>query len=242
MAKRLINIGDKFGSWTVIGLEENDKKYNYNYICKCDCGNLTMIRKDKLVDSSFPACKKCPSNFTINKKWDLIQKQWDTLTNGKLVLSELDTNKFYFWKCEHGHRYKAVIGSISEKCPICIATKVEREIISTKIRNFTNVVSYFEKVCEELGLKTTLTVDPEILTVHAVVNDFIIYMSPAVHTAFNIAVHETKSVYYEISSKIKSAKKEIIKDSREHIFISLDLVLKRDIDKIKNILAIVKDR
>ena len=104
MSKRSVDIGDKFGTWTVIGYEENDRRYNYRFMCQCECGNKRVIRKDKLLGYSFAKCDKCLSMGLINNKKDLIESRWDGIINGKMKsYTSLDTNKKYAWKCEKGH-------------------------------------------------------------------------------------------------------------------------------------------
>lgn len=70
MANATIKNGDTFGNWRVIGLEENAKQYNYNYVCECvSCGFRKVIRKDKLLGKQ-PRCKGClPSKPYKPRSW-----------------------------------------------------------------------------------------------------------------------------------------------------------------------------
>lgn len=42
----MVEIGNKYGRLTVIGIDKNRKKnrQGYYYICKCDCGNVVSVR------------------------------------------------------------------------------------------------------------------------------------------------------------------------------------------------------
>jgi hypothetical protein len=47
-------LGKRFGSWTVIAPREPGK-----YLCKCDCGNKSVIKGFRLVNGSATRCKRC---------------------------------------------------------------------------------------------------------------------------------------------------------------------------------------
>ena len=45
-----VNIGDKFGSWTVISeSDKTDSSHNKYYTCKCECGTIREIVRNKLT-------------------------------------------------------------------------------------------------------------------------------------------------------------------------------------------------
>lgn len=81
--KVTVEIGTTIGNWRVIGLEENDKKYNYNYVCECViCGFQRVIRKDKLLNSKQVKCEQCStSENKINNQ--LNEKILQMLLNGQ---------------------------------------------------------------------------------------------------------------------------------------------------------------
>lgn len=44
-----VNIGDKFGSWTVISeSDKTDSSHNKYYTCKCECGTIREIVRNKI--------------------------------------------------------------------------------------------------------------------------------------------------------------------------------------------------
>lgn len=60
-------IGQVFKGWKVVSKDtELDKKYNYNYICKCvECGDLRSYKKYDIIKEKIGYCKKC-SKKNIN--------------------------------------------------------------------------------------------------------------------------------------------------------------------------------
>ena len=242
MAKRLVTIGDRFGTWEIIGLEENDRKYNYNYMCKCDCGNVRMIRKDKLVNFTYPKCNKCLSNGTIDRKWDLIKSRWNFKLNGALVHSELELKKYYTWNCPKGHIYRDSIFMLEEDCPKCRELRLGKARIERSKARFDEVIDYLEHVCDAIWEDNfEIKIDETAMVIWLEVNGFIVVMTPTIHNCFNEVLHETKSNYYQLLANIKGYKQSAIEDAREHIFMDLTLS-KKDFEKIKLILGIVNSK
>lgn len=242
MVKRIVNIGDRFGTWVIIGLEENDKKYNYNYMCKCDCGNVRMIRKDKLVNFLYPKCDKCLSNGTIDRKWDLIKSRWNTTINGALVHSELELKKHYAWNCPEGHVYKDSIFMLGEICPKCMELEMSEKNKKANRAWFDGIIDYLESVCSRIWNDDfEIKIDEDAMVIWLEVNGFIVVMIPKVHKSYNEVLHGTKSDYYQLLANIKGYKQSAIDDSREHIFMDLNLSQK-DFEKIKLILGLVKSK
>lgn len=242
MVKRLVNIGDKFGTWEIIGLEENDKKYNYNYMCKCECGNVRMIRKDKLVSLTYPKCNKCLSNGTIDRKWDLIKSRWNPTINGVLVHSNLELKKHYAWNCPEGHLYMDSIFMLEEQCPKCRELRMGKMKMERNKSWFNETVDYLENVCTRVWQDDfEIKIDEDAMVIWLEVNGFIVVMTPKVHKSYNEVLHGTKSDYYQLLANIRGYKQSAIDDSREHIFIDLNLAQK-DLEKIKSILGIVNSK
>ena len=242
MAKRLVEIGDRFGTWVVIGLEENDKKYNYNYMCKCDCGNVQIIRKDKLVNFTYPKCNKCLSNGMIDRKWDLIKSRWNSKINGALVHSNLEIDAYYTWNCPEGHIYRESVFALDKECPKCKKLRTSKLRLEQSKDWYNRIVDYLVSVCEEVwGDNYSIKLDEDALVIWLEVNEFIVVMTPRMHSSFNEIIHETKSNYYQILANIKGYKQSAKEDVREHIFIDLTLG-KKDLEKIKLILGIVKGK
>ena len=242
MAKRLVEIGDRFGTWVIIGLEENDKKYNYNYMCKCDCGNVQVIRKDKLVNFTYPRCNKCLSNGMIDRKWDLIKSRWTSKITGALVHSNLEIKTYDAWNWPEGHIYRDSIFMLDKECPKCKKLRTSKLRLEQSKDWYDRIVDYLVSVCEEVwGDNYSIKLDEDALVIWLEVNEFIVVMTPRMHSSFNEVIHETKSNYYQILANIKGYKQSAKEDAREHIFMDLTLG-KKDLEKIKLILGIVKGK
>lgn len=242
MAKRLVNIGDKFGTWTIVGLEENNRKYNYNYMCKCECGNVRMIRKDKLVNFTFPICDKCLSNRIIDHKWDLIKSRWNSKINGALVYSQLELKKYYTWNCPEGHIYRDSIFMLEEDCPKCKEFKLGALKKDKNEYWYNIIIDYLEHICSAIWEDDfEIKIDEDAMVIWLEVNGFIIFMTPRIHKIYDEVLHGTRHEYYQLLAKIKGYRQNVEKDAREHIFIDLDLA-KKDFDKIKSVLGIVKSK
>ena len=55
-----INIGDKFGKWTVIGNSPRNKYGRITYFCECDCGETQRpIESTLLIYNKTKSCRKC---------------------------------------------------------------------------------------------------------------------------------------------------------------------------------------
>jgi len=53
-----VNIGDRFGLWTVVDLGPK-KKRHHTYLCKCECGGIRHVYRDHLVYGKSSGCLKC---------------------------------------------------------------------------------------------------------------------------------------------------------------------------------------
>ena len=242
MAKRLVEIGDRFGTWVVIGLEENDRKYNYNYICRCDCGETRTIRKDKLVNFIYPKCDKCLSNGIIDRKWDIIKERWNSKLNGALTHSKLELKKHYSWNCPEGHIYRESIFMLEEECPKCKEQLLVHSRAKKNKEWFNAIVDFLDHVCSNVWEDDYhIKLDEDALVIWLEVNGFIVVMIPSIHKYFDEVAHGTKTEYYNLLGNIKGYKQSAINDDREHIF--MDLALREsDFKKIKCILGIVNSK
>lgn len=242
MAKRLVEIGDKFGTWEVIGLEENNRKYNYNYMCRCECGNVKIIRKDVLVNFTYPACNKCLSYGTIDRKWELIKSRWNSKINGALVRSELELKKRYAWNCPKGHIYMDSIFMLDNDCLKCKELRLGKSNQKLRQERFNDTVDYIDRVCSTIwGDEYEIKIDETAMVIWLEVNEFIVLMIPTIHNCFNEVLHETKPKYYQLLANLKGYKQSAIDDAREHIFMDLTLT-KKDFEKIKLILGVVNSK
>lgn len=54
--KYKLNIGDKFNKLTIIAPINSDKKYDYKYLCQCECGNQTIVNAYSLIYGNTQSC------------------------------------------------------------------------------------------------------------------------------------------------------------------------------------------
>jgi hypothetical protein len=66
-----MNIGDKFGRWTV--LEEPKRKYGGKVLCRCNCGTEKMVLKVNLIWNKTQSCG-CLRRELMPKKAKAIQQ------------------------------------------------------------------------------------------------------------------------------------------------------------------------
>lgn len=131
-----IEIGKKYGYLTVleyIGVKENGKCKNPYYLCKCDCGNITEVRKDHLYYLDIVSCGCMRGKLDLgqdNTRARLIttfrnmkrrcynpksHKYKNYGQRGIKICDEWlnDFNKFYEWALENGYRTDLTIDRIN---------------------------------------------------------------------------------------------------------------------------------
>lgn len=102
ISKRVIDeTGKRYGRLTVISRTENNKHHRACWLCKCDCGNTTIVEGSLLRSGKTVSCG-CKGKefylFTPKKKINEISNKYGLLT----VLEE-DTEKdssSAWWKCQ----------------------------------------------------------------------------------------------------------------------------------------------
>ena len=62
--KQILDLtGHRYGSLTVIKYYPRDtKSYNKHWLCRCDCGNLLVVRHDNLRSGHSTKCSECSRN------------------------------------------------------------------------------------------------------------------------------------------------------------------------------------
>lgn len=229
MPKKSVDIGDTFGTWTVIGYEENSRKYNYNFMCQCTCGNKKVIRKDTLLGYSFAKCDKCLSMGLINSKKDLINSRWNDIINGKMgSYSSLDTNKKYSWRCEEGHTYTTSIVMLNEHCPRCVALEEKDGIVETLHGNVDKTVDFLDEVTSEIFTSDEIKIEVENSTkiVRILFKDYKLVCVPYIHMQFNEIIHRDKAEYLGIKQLIGDISKDY--PNKELITIELKMDYVKD--------------
>ena len=53
--------GKRYGNLVVIKLSDNrrDKHHGASWVCRCDCGNLIVVRADNLIGGHSTKCSDC---------------------------------------------------------------------------------------------------------------------------------------------------------------------------------------
>jgi hypothetical protein len=99
MSRYIDLTGKVFGKLTVLSLndkiEEAKNKYEYHWICKCECGNLKSIPGKNLRNgwTKSCGCLTKPSNITGNKYGKLKVISFDKETKDK------NGRNRYYWNC-----------------------------------------------------------------------------------------------------------------------------------------------
>lgn len=69
MAKRKINVGDEFGSLTVIEDMGVTSSHHHYYKCICSkCKMVSRVRREKLLNTENPACQSCSTGKDYKDK------------------------------------------------------------------------------------------------------------------------------------------------------------------------------
>lgn len=243
MAKSIIEVGDVFGNWTVIGLEENSKKYNYNYICKCTCGFTRTIRKDKLLSFKYPKCERCASYPLILKKANTIKALWDSEINGRLgSLKALNIDTVYNWKCPNGHTFKSSIRLLNG-CSVCndlLHSDKAKELIQT---NYEGLVRFIDDVTHETFDKVKIAVHDDYHILWIEFENAIILAIPKYCRSFDYVLHGTKKEFLEVLNYTNSLIDSAVKSDKEHIIIDITHTeTKQDKTDILKILGHIKKK
>lgn len=113
MKKLEINIGDKFGDWTVIDTDRFSKNGHVYVQCKCTCGVIKDIASTALLRGKTSSCKSCSARrktpkFSPGDKF----KHW-TIIEGPVYI---DSTAHYRVKCDCGtEAYKLPIELLYKK-------------------------------------------------------------------------------------------------------------------------------
>ena len=98
--------GQKFGRLTVLKLSKERIKNTVTWVCKCDCGNIRLVRRSLLTGGNTNSCgclrrelmhKKCKNNYGKYRK-NLKGKIFGRLTVIEHV-GHIKNDKRCFWKC-----------------------------------------------------------------------------------------------------------------------------------------------
>jgi hypothetical protein len=73
--------GKKFGSWIVLGFSHR-KEYNYYWNCKCVCGNIKKVPRNRLISGKSTQCRSCQcvkKSTTHGKSKHPLYKVWEDI-------------------------------------------------------------------------------------------------------------------------------------------------------------------
>lgn len=240
--KYIVDIGDRFGNWVVYGKEVNNEKYNYNFLCECDCGAKRIINKHTLLNNEKIICTECKNNITLEKKYDLVKQLWNTSLNRKQVpkICDLNISEEYWFNCPKGHIYKTTIQKLhAGDCPVCV-----EEVISQKKRdkykeNFDKLIDFFSLVSEEVHPKATLEILEDDFICRFKIPELNIAMLilPKIHKNFDRLIHKDKNKFLSLKQMIIKLEKELVADgSLEPVVIDCDLDFAKDSVRLLEIL------
>lgn len=128
--KRIVDIGEKIGSYTVIGFHECCRRF----ICRCDCGVINNVQsKTLLSDNIYKSCRICM--YKRMRSVNNLINVGDVFGDWT-VLEPLPRNKYkqYDWLvgCKCGSIYKrlgtALYRGISKRCRKCVRKKQKLEL------------------------------------------------------------------------------------------------------------------
>lgn len=102
-------IGQKFGRLTVLYKGENDKTRHIRWVCQCDCGNITTVYKDALLDGRQISCgcylKEVKHQRTGEKSPNKKYNQYD-LSGEYGIGWTYNTNKEFYFDIEDYEKIK----------------------------------------------------------------------------------------------------------------------------------------
>lgn len=104
-----IHIGDRFERLEIIAFDHQDSRYQFYYLCRCDCGTEKVIRYSHLKSGKIVSCGKC------YKPQEKLVKSLVGVPCGRLMpIERLDGNK-YRCKCECGNEVIVSAGNLRTK-------------------------------------------------------------------------------------------------------------------------------
>ncbi|EGT4601208.1 hypothetical protein DFW26_17355 [Clostridioides difficile] len=126
-----MNIGDKFGNFTILDIEQrNKRKY---YLCKCsNCNNEKWIRADSLKRIKACGCMQSETQFKQN---NLAGKKFGRLTAIKSTNKKTKSGH-YIWicKCDCGNEIETAENNLTtSRTKSCGCLKKEAEIRNARI-------------------------------------------------------------------------------------------------------------
>ncbi|SEH35325.1 hypothetical protein SAMN05216583_13034 [Selenomonas sp. KH1T6] len=111
--KQSVNIGDRFGSLTVIK-KDSRPRHHSSWLCLCDCSNIIFRTTSDLLNGYFRSCGKCHYRF-ISQMEPLIGKRFHYLSVKNII--QTDKNKYrLLCQCDCGEFTLASISQLVSGC------------------------------------------------------------------------------------------------------------------------------
>lgn len=140
-------IGNRVYTWEVVEKDTNDKKYNYDYKCKCnECGNEEIFNKHNFLAGKVSKCNVCEKKKVIEMNYEEFSNMFNEELNEENlpIPEEIVYNKEYTLICEKGHKFRTSIEKFSgcTKCKMSNSRK-SRDIAKAEMGdNFENAYSH----------------------------------------------------------------------------------------------------
>ena len=241
--KDIVNIGDTFENWTIYAKEVNDKKYNYNFLCRCNCGAVRTIKKHDLVNQNLPTCQECKNHVIINMKYDLISTKWHKTLNRKELPHQdlLDVKSNYWFKCEEGHAYLTTIQGLSTDCPVCVENALRIKKLEKLTKAYDKLVDYSSELLEILFPKATIeTLDSYfVLRLTIPEKDAQVLIYPKFHMKHNRLIHKDKNEYLRILSDINQIREDMNNNSYNTAILEIELDFAKDASKLNKLIRLI---
>ena len=134
--------GNKFGKWTVIERQEKNLYGQYNYLCRCECGNEKIISKRYLTEGRSKSC----GCGVENTRFDVTGKRFNSLVAIRPLKDKLKWDTIWEWKCECGKRFNKqinrVIDGYTKDCGCSRRLKTSERFKGEKNVNWNNGSSF----------------------------------------------------------------------------------------------------
>lgn len=142
----MINIGERFGHWKVIGLsEKTDKSQNKYFLCRCDCGTVRDIAAHKLTSGRSKSCGCARTK-------DMTGEKIGRLTFLKVSGSDEGGRRIWLCQCDCGNLVEKTINQ-ARYSPSCGCIKkgaasktLEKNAEKLRYLDGTCINSFFQKL------------------------------------------------------------------------------------------------
>lgn len=160
MSAALDEIGKKYGRWTVLSREKNNKKGNVCWLCRCDCGNKRIIPGIRLRSGLSKSCgclqREKASQSSLK---NIVGHRF-----GKLVVLERDSeprnSKRVFWRCVCDCGNETVVSGTNLRTgntKSCGCLHKEKTSLAFGVASFHALVTRYKDDAKKRGYEWNLT-------------------------------------------------------------------------------------